>query len=65
LFPKNAGIAGGLSGGVNYIIVSLLSYGVVYFIPARDEENLAYSYLVLILLSALVMFFVYKINRKA
>jgi MFS transporter, DHA1 family, multidrug resistance protein len=63
LFPKNAGIASGLSGGVNYIIVSLLSYGIVYFIPARDEGNLAYSYLVLILLSALVMFFVYKINR--
>jgi MFS family permease len=63
LFPKNAGIAGGLSGGVNYIIVSILSYGIVYFIPARDEENLAYSYLVLILLSALVMLFVYKINR--
>ena len=64
LFPKNAGIASGLSGGVNYIIVSLLSYGIVYFIPARDEENLAYSYLVLIFLSALVMFFVYKINRS-
>ncbi|HLA59626.1 MAG TPA: MFS transporter [Puia sp.] len=64
LFPKNAGIAGGLSGGVNYIIVSLLSYGIVYFIPARDEINLAHSYLVLIFLSALVMFFVYKINRK-
>jgi DHA1 family bicyclomycin/chloramphenicol resistance-like MFS transporter len=64
LFPKNAGIASGLSGGVNYIIVSLLSYGIVYFIPASDEKNLAYSYLVLILLSVLVMFFVYKINRK-
>jgi MFS family permease len=64
LFPKNAGIASGLSGGVNYIIVSALSYGIVFFIPARDEKNLAFSYLVLILLSALVMFFVYRINRK-
>jgi MFS family permease len=64
LFPKNAGIASGLSGGVNYIIVSVLSYGIIFFIPAKDEENLAYSYLVLILLSALVMFFVYKINRR-
>jgi len=64
LFPKNAGIASGLSGGVNYITVSLLSYGIVYFIPEKDENNLAYSYLILILLSALVMFFVYKINRK-
>jgi len=65
LFPKNAGIASGLCGGVNYIIVSLLSYGIVYFIPARDEENLAYSYLVLISLSVVVMFFVYKINKTS
>ncbi|HZZ75243.1 MAG TPA: MFS transporter [Puia sp.] len=65
LFPKNAGIASGLSGGVNYIIVSALSYGIIFFIPARDEKNLAFSYLVLILLSALIMFFVYRINRKS
>jgi MFS family permease len=64
LFPKNAGIASGLSGGVNYIIVSFLSYGIVYFLPAKDEVNLAYSYLILIILSALGMFFVYRINRS-
>jgi MFS family permease len=65
LFPKNAGIASGLSGGVIYIIVSFLSYGIVYFIPARDEVNLTYSYLVLILMSVVVMFFVFKINRRS
>ena len=54
-FPKNAGIASGLSGGINYVIVSVLSYGIVFFIPAKDEYNLGYSYLVLIVASVLVM----------
>lgn len=54
-FPKNAGIASGLSGGVNYVIVSLLSYGVVFILPAKDQNNLGYSYFLLILLSVLVM----------
>ncbi len=56
-FPKNAGIASGLSGGINYVIVSLLSYGIVLFVPARDEINLGYSYLILIIASVLVMLF--------
>lgn len=63
-FPKNAGIAGGLTGGINYVIVSALSYGIIYLIPAKDESNLGYSYLILILLSALVMFAVFKSNKK-
>lgn len=63
-FPQNAGIASGLSGGVNYIVVSLLSYLVVNMIPAKDERNLSYSYAVLIFLSAVIMFMVYKLNGK-
>jgi Bcr/CflA subfamily drug resistance transporter len=63
-FPKNAGIAGGLTGGVNYIIVSILSYGIISFIPAKDERNLSYSYLILILLSGIVMYAVFRLNKK-
>ena len=64
-FPGNAGIASGLTGGVMYIIVSLFSYGTVYLIPARDQLHLSYSYLVLILLVALVMWAVSKsMERK-
>jgi MFS family permease len=63
-FPKNAGIAGGLSGGVVYIIVSFLSYGIVSFIPAKDERNLSHSYLILILLSGVVMYVIFRINKK-
>ena len=64
-FPKNAGIAGGLAGGVNSIIVSGLSYLIVYFFPAKDASNLSYSYLILIILSVLVMNAVYKLNKSS
>lgn len=63
-FPKNAGIAGGLTGGINYVIVSFLSYGIIFLVPARDELNLSYSYSILILLSLLVMYFIYTDNKK-
>ncbi|MDB5110316.1 MAG: multidrug transporter [Mucilaginibacter sp.] len=63
-FPKNAGIASGLTGGITYVIISFLSYGIVYLIPAKDGRNLGYSYLILILLSALIMFAVSRIKNK-
>jgi multidrug resistance protein len=54
-FPRNAGIASGFAGGANYVIVSVLSAAIVFLLPAKDEYNLGYSYLLLVLLSALVM----------
>jgi hypothetical protein len=63
-FPKNAGIASGLTGGIVYVIVSFMSYGIVYLLPARDAHNLGYSYLILILLSVLVMGFVLKTKKS-
>lgn len=63
-FPKNAGIAGGLTGGFTYVIVSFLSYGIVNIIPAKDERNLSYSYLILILLSGVLMFLIFRMNEK-
>ncbi|WP_428331053.1 MFS transporter [Mucilaginibacter sp.] len=63
-FPNNAGIAGGLMGGVNYIVVSFLSYVIIAFIPAKDEHNLSYSYLILILLSGLIMLAVFRLRKR-
>ncbi|MVN90172.1 MFS transporter [Mucilaginibacter aquatilis] len=54
-FPKNAGIASGLTGGINYVIISFLSYSVVAALPANDWHNLALSYLSMVVLSVLVM----------
>jgi Bcr/CflA subfamily drug resistance transporter len=64
-FPKNAGIASGLTGGINYVIVSFLSYGIISFLPARDESNLAASYLVITILSVLIMLIIAKLSRRA
>ncbi len=63
-FPKNAGIAGGLTGGINYVIVSFLSYGIISFLPAKDERNLALSYLAITVLSVLIMLLIYRMNKK-
>ncbi|WP_345955071.1 MFS transporter [Mucilaginibacter sp. PAMB04168] len=63
-FPKNAGIASGLTGGINYVIVSFLSYGIVAAFPAKDEYNLGFSYLMLILISVAVMLWL-KIRKTA
>lgn len=62
-FPKNAGIASGLTGGINYVIVSFLSYGIVAAFPAKDEHNLGFSYLMLILLSVLIML-ILKVKKE-
>ncbi len=63
-FPKNAGIAGGLTGGFTYVIVSFLSYAIVNVVPAKDERNLSHSYFIMIVLSLLVMFVILKIRKK-
>jgi MFS family permease len=63
-FPKNAAMSGGLTGGMVYVILSLLTYIVVAAIPAKDEHNLSYSYLVFILLSVAVMLILFRLNRN-
>jgi len=63
-FPKNAGIAGGLTGGITYVIVSFLSYAVVSLVPAKDERNLSYSYLIMILISLVVMFMILRVRKR-
>jgi MFS family permease len=63
-FPTNAGIAGGLTGGINYVIVSGLSYTIITLIPAKDEINLSYSYLILIVLSLITMWVISRLNVK-
>nr|WP_295863374.1 MFS transporter [uncultured Chitinophaga sp.] len=63
-FPKNAGIAGGLTGGLVYVIVSMLSAGIIYVLPAKDGQNLSFSYMALIVTSGLVMYRVLVVNRQ-
>lgn len=62
-FPKNAGIASGLTGGITYVIVSTLSYVIIAGFPARDMLNLNYSYFTLSVLSVAVMFIIHRLTR--
>lgn len=64
-FPKNAGIASGLTGGIMYVLISVMSSGMVSVLPARDEANLGYSYLALVLLSMAVMGVALRTERRA
>jgi MFS family permease len=61
-FPANAGIASGLTGGLMYIVVSIMSYGVVFLLPAKDQHHLNASYLLLIGLSVFIMGLVLKLR---
>jgi len=63
-FPKNAGIASGLTGGITYVVVSGLSYSIISFLPAKDEVNLSASYLVLSIASAIIMYTIYKLSKR-
>jgi predicted MFS family arabinose efflux permease len=63
-FPQNAGIAGGLTGGCAYIILSVLTYGIANVIPAKDESNLAKCYLILVILSGIAMLILFRLNKN-
>jgi DHA1 family bicyclomycin/chloramphenicol resistance-like MFS transporter len=54
-FPQNAGIASGLTGGLTFLMVSALSYGIVNLFPAQDGRNLGLSYLALAILAVVVL----------
>jgi MFS family permease len=62
-FPRNAGIASGLTGGISYVIVSILSAAIILVFPAKDERHLNYSYWIVILFSVIVMSVILRINR--
>ncbi|MET4137647.1 MFS transporter [Pedobacter sp. UYP1] len=60
LFPKNAGIASGVTGGALYVITSILSYSIVSLIPAKSQASLGLSYMVLVVLSILTFMVIRK-----
>jgi DHA1 family bicyclomycin/chloramphenicol resistance-like MFS transporter len=57
-FPNSAGIAGGLTGGVAFIITSALSYGIVALIKPQVQLQVAEGYFVLGILGLLVLMMV-------
>lgn len=46
-FPQYAATAGGLTGGITYVLTSLFSYGVAFLVQANTQFGLAEGYLLL------------------
>lgn len=54
-FPHAAGLAGGLTGGVAFVLTSLLSYGIVDLIGPVSQQGLSESYSILSVMAILVI----------
>lgn len=54
-FPNSAGVAGGLTGGVSYIITSAVSYTIVALLRPTMQLDVAEGYLILALLGYAIL----------
>ena len=54
-FPDSAGIAGGLTGGMAFIVTSALSYGVVAAVKPISQDFVAVGYFVMALLGLAIL----------
>lgn len=54
-FPESAGIAGGLTGGVAFIITSALSYGIVAILKPSVQLDVAEGYLIFGILGLIIL----------
>lgn len=54
-FPNSAGVAGGLTGGVSYIITSAVSYTIVALLRPTMQLDVAEEYLILALLGFAIL----------
>lgn len=57
-FPSMAGISGGLTGGVMYIVTSALSYGVTEVFHPNSQLSLSYGYLIFTVLANVLLFII-------
>lgn len=54
-FPNSAGVAGGLTGGVSYIITSAVSYSIVAILRPTIQLDVAEGYLIMGILGLLIL----------
>lgn len=55
MFPNMAGLAAGVTSGGNYIITSLLTYGIALAIQAQNQQQLGFSYAIAVGLIVLII----------
>lgn len=54
-FPKSAGIAGGLTGGVAFVLTSAISYGVVALVAPSSQTFVAVGYFIIAVLGLVIL----------
>lgn len=54
-FPNSAGIAGGMTGGVVFILTSAISYGIVAFLQPQIQLQVAEGYFVMAVLGLFIL----------
>lgn len=54
-FPKSAGIAGGLTGGIAFVFTSVLSYAVVAMLHPFTQRELSVGYFIIAILGLIVL----------
>lgn len=63
-FPKNAGLAGGLMGGLVYLITSFTSFLLTSVHPIETQNHLAYGYGILILFLFITILYRIKLYKQ-
>ncbi|MDM1061485.1 MFS transporter [Empedobacter falsenii] len=64
-FPKNAGVAGGLMGGMTYIITSLTSFIISNTGKVDSQKGLAIRYFIFSFLLSLIIYLMYRMKKSA
>jgi MFS family permease len=59
-FPRAAGIAGGLAGGLGYSLTAILSYGIVAWLKPVSQMQIGMGYLVMSVMGLLVLWVSHK-----
>ena len=54
-FPQYAATAGGLTGGITYVLTSFFSYGAAYLIQAKTQLGLGQGYLLLVFVGFFIL----------
>ncbi|CAM3701636.1 MFS transporter [Elizabethkingia occulta] len=57
-FPKSAGISGGITGGVVYIITSIVSYGIAAVVKPVQQTGIAEGYFAIGVLGFIILSFI-------
>ncbi|WP_413998431.1 MFS transporter [Flavobacterium sp. W1B] len=59
-FPQYAATAGGLTGGITYVLTSFFSYGTAYLVQAKTQLGLGQGYLLLVFVGFIVLMVIGK-----